>query len=303
MKIWLHSPKESWIVDRLVSEFVNDNNDIITQYQSNADLIWFMAGWCIDQLQKTSIPVISTVHHIVENKSSQREHILKHDHLVTAYHVPNERTQKQLQKLTKKPIIAVPYWIDTKTWSKITQIDRELARNSLGIDTTQYVIGSFQRDSEGFDNNIPKLEKGPDIFCDYVENIAKQKNVLVLLSGYRRNYVMNRLKQANIKFVYLEQVPQMSMSWLYAALDLYVVSSRCEGGPQALLECAYLEVPIISTPVGLAENILDSKSINIDLTKAVPNIETASYKIQNFITPHAYLEYRNMFTKILGELK
>jgi hypothetical protein len=69
------------------------------------------------------------------------------------------------------------------------------------------------------------------------------------------------------------------------------------------LECAYLEVPIISTPVGLAENILDSKSINIDLTKAVPNIETASYKIQNFITPHAYLEYRNMFTKILGELK
>ena len=39
---------------------------------------------------------------------------------------------------------------------------------------------------------------------------------------------------------------------LYNILDLYLVTSRIEGGPQAILECALTKTPILSTDVGVA---------------------------------------------------
>jgi glycosyltransferase involved in cell wall biosynthesis len=46
---------------------------------------------------------------------------------------------------------------------------------------------------------------------------------------------------------------------------LYIVSSRQEGGPQAIIESASMKVPIISTDVGIADLIL-TKNCIIDLT-------------------------------------
>ena len=34
---------------------------------------------------------------------------------------------------------------------------------------------------------------------------------------------------------------------LYNVLDLYLVTSRIEGGPQALVECGQTKTPILST--------------------------------------------------------
>ena len=48
---------------------------------------------------------------------------------------------------------------------------------------------------------------------------------------------------------------------LYNLLDLYIVSSRFEGGPQSILECAATKTPIISTDVGIAKEILNVGSI------------------------------------------
>ena len=36
------------------------------------------------------------------------------------------------------------------------------------------------------------------------------------------------------------------MNKLYNILDLYIVSSRFEGGPQSIMECAVTKTPIIS---------------------------------------------------------
>ena len=48
---------------------------------------------------------------------------------------------------------------------------------------------------------------------------------------------------------------------LYNILDLYLVTSRVEGGPQAILECGANKTPIISTNVGVAPEILQKDSI------------------------------------------
>lgn len=302
MRAFIHSPQENWIVDRIAKEFCEDNSDIITQDLESSDVIWVPAGWCIDQLTHIDRPIVSTVHHIVEQKPEQAKHIMKHDHIVSAYHVPNTRTEQVLSKITKKPIIKIPYWIRAESWSTITPKEREMARTSLGVGSNIKLIGSFQRDTEGSGAARPKLEKGPDIFCDYVENLAQTDDtVIVLLTGYRRQYVIDRLKKAKIRVIYIENAPGASMRWLYGALDLYVVSSRCEGGPQALLECAACSVPIISTPVGLAESILSCESINSDLRLARANVKFASDNIKAFYSHNLYSQYRDMLQKVVGK--
>jgi glycosyltransferase involved in cell wall biosynthesis len=45
----------------------------------------------------------------------------------------------------------------------------------------------------------------------------------------------------------MEDVVQM-----YSALDLYVVGSRVEGGPQSITRVRITKTPIVSTDVGIA---------------------------------------------------
>jgi glycosyltransferase involved in cell wall biosynthesis len=301
VKAWLHTPHESWIVDWLVSEFSRDNPHIVTTDRAQANVLWYMAGWCIDQLEAITPgqKVVSTVHHLVPDKHQQWEHVMRNDHHVDAYHVPNVRSRDVLATITKKPIYVVPYWASSQAWSRITPDERRMARASLGIGDSAYVIASFQRDTEGRSGD-PKLEKGPDILCDYIERIAKQRDVTVLLAGYRRQYVMGRLDAAGIRYIYIERAPGTSMRWLYAAADLYVVASRCEGGPQALLECAALGVPVISTPVGMAEVLLHPMSISHDLALAMPNVEHAAIAVRPMLTPHGYEPYISMLAEVVG---
>ena len=70
------------------------------------------------------------------------------------------------------------------------------------------------------------------------------------------NTSLEELKEMNIPFKYFEMVDFSSLNELYNLLDLYIVSSRFEGGPQAIMECSLLKIPIISTDVGIAKEIL-----------------------------------------------
>ena len=54
------------------------------------------------------------------------------------------------------------FWINQKNWFNIE--DKEFLRDKYQISINDYIVGSFQRDTEGFDLKSPKLIKGPDIF-------------------------------------------------------------------------------------------------------------------------------------------
>ena len=87
------------------------------------------------------------------------------------------------------------------------------------------------------------------------------KNLKVVLAGKRRGYLIDRLTNANVPFKYFEMVDSNKLNKLYNILDLYIVSSRIEGGPQAILECSITKTPIISTDVGVASEILHKTSL------------------------------------------
>ena len=165
-----------------------------------------------------------------------------------------------------------------------------------------YLVGSFQRDTEGKDLISPKLSKGPDLFINHIDKlINKEKNLEVVLTGKRRNYVINELSKRNIKYHYFEMISFEQLNELYNLLDLYLVTSRYEGGPQAILEAGITKTPIISTDVGIAKEILSEESI-IDLDNplnARPNINYAFSNVQNYLIPKGFDKFNEMFSQIV----
>lgn len=304
LKIYVLAPDENWVVDRFVKEWNRFSGNPSCENPRDADIIWLLADWAWKNiLSKISYEelkqkkVVTTVHHIVPEKFSNadRQDFIARDFITDIYHVYNERTASFISSLTKKPIKMIRYWANDSLWRR--DLSRNEARASLGISDQDYLVGSFQRDTEGVDLSSPKLEKGPDIFCDYVESLFKEKKtVSVLLGGWRRHYVIKRLTSSGVPFKYIERPSDEMVNVMYQTLDLYVVSARCEGGPQSLIECGLTQVPCISTPVGIAEQVLESVSISQDLKSAIPSIpDVRKFEIKNVMR-----EYVDLFECLTG---
>ena len=92
----------------------------------------------------------------------------------------------------------------------------------------------------------------------------------------------------------------VSMNKLYNCLDLYIVSSRFEGGPQAILECGITKTPIISTDVGIASEILAPESIfNMEnFLTAKPNIDHAYLETKKFEMENTFKLYNKMLERL-----
>ena len=91
-----------------------------------------------------------------------------------------------------------------------------------------------------------------------------------------------------------------TLNELYNLIDLYVVSSRIEGGPQAIVECGITKTPIISTDVGFASNILAAESIfDMDnFSVAKPNVNYAFQKSLEIQIPDGFNKFIKMFSEI-----
>jgi len=329
--------RENWIADRLVSEYFRHNPDtavdffaavrtaedhastepeVITMAKAlTGGAIWIPMPWVLQGATTGRLvePIFEacrltvTIHHIVPekffNEKSKIEIFKKLEPFVDTYHVTNKKTKETLEQVTNKNITLLPFWSNPDVWHPLQ--DRSALKESLRISEDKFVIGSFQRDTEGSDLKSPKLEKGPDTFCDIIEKLyhtGKQgKEIQLVLAGYNRQYVINRLREtcSNLEVLYFERIPGQHLNALYNCLDLYVVSSRIEGGPQALVEASLARCPIVSTDVGIATEILPPESIYSDADDfhlAVPNVEVA-YKNALKLAPDTdiFEKYKKMF--------
>ena len=300
MKLYINSSNENWICDRLKKEF-DLYNHVTVDSEENSDIIWLIAPWQWRNIPIKSLQskkVVATIHHIVPEKFDDQKikEFQLRDRFVNFYHAPCEKTKQQIQNYTNKKIVVIPFWVNQNIWYGLD--NKEELRKKYNIPTDKFAIGSFQRDTEGHDLKSPKLEKGPDIFCDIVEDMyEKNSNLHVVLAGWRRQYIINRLTGANIPYTYHELPSFKELNEMYNCLDLYLVSARYEGGPQAIVECAANRTPIISTDVGLASDILPQSSLYgaSDYTSANPDVDTAYSNVKRLFMPAGFVDFMTMF--------
>jgi glycosyltransferase involved in cell wall biosynthesis len=79
----------------------------------------------------------------------------------------------------------------------------------------------------------------------------------VLLTGPARGYVRQALGRREIPYRHVLTRSREELARAYHALDVYLVSSRQEGGPKAVLESMAAGIPLATTRVGQAQELVE----------------------------------------------
>lgn len=257
VKVFIPAPNEDWIGDITTSEFCSKTLHQIVSNHAEAEIIFLYSKWIWNHVPFETLvtkPCITTVHHIVPEKARQFD-FTNFDRFTDVYHVPNGKTEEMLRRYTNKRIKILPYWINQDRW---------YATDDDTVSNDKIILASFQRDTEGsslgpFCVPKPKLEKGPDIFVDIVRRFRRDE-VIPLVPGWRRDYIKDALASDYDLISSDGKLAHGEMNALYNDVrknsGYYLVTSRYEGGPQAIIEAAQTRTKILSTDVGVAPDVL-----------------------------------------------
>ena len=80
--------------------------------------------------------------------------------------------------------------------------------------------------------------------------------LVVLLTGPARGYVRRELESRGVALRHALLETRADLGRAYHALDVTLVTSRQEGGPKAVLESLAAGVPLVTTRVGQAPELL-----------------------------------------------
>jgi glycosyltransferase involved in cell wall biosynthesis len=152
----------------------------------------------------------------------------------------------------------IPIGIELAAFPLADSARREAARTALGLPRGAFVVGSFVKDGTGFGDGLePKSIKGPDVLVDALSVLAgRVPDLVVLLTGPARGYVRQGLADRGVRFVHRRLEGRSGLAAAYHALDACVVASRQEGGPKSILESMATGVPLVTTRVGQATDLV-----------------------------------------------
>jgi glycosyltransferase involved in cell wall biosynthesis len=220
----------------------------------------------------------------------------------------------------------IPYLVDTSTFRPLEHDDHDVKalRARFNIPSDKYLIGNFQRDTEGSDLKTPKLVKGPDILLEILKGLKKRgMNFHVILAGPRRHWLRKKLAEHDIAFTFIGEtvdcddlqvnsLPRTTLNLLYNMIDLYVVASRSEGGPHSILEACASKTRVISSDVGTARDNLPEKGIfqapDVAMDIIADDMERSSLddtiipNLDNVTVKNTAQAARPLFLKLYNEL-
>lgn len=163
-------------------------------------------------------------------------------------------------KIPRDKFQIIPITIDIKKFENFENLDSKSLKENFGIPLDKFVIGSFQKDGDGWGaGNYPKLIKGPDIFVKTIKILKDLiPELFILLSGPSRGYVKNELKKINVPFKHINFDNYNDALKLYKCINVYVITSREEGGPRAIMESFASKTPLVTTNVGQAIDLVEN---------------------------------------------
>ena len=178
---------------------------------------------------------------------------------IDVLHTACELTKTHLVNygFNENKIVVIPTGVDINLFKRFENQDRVKLRKKYKIPLDKFIIGSFVKDGIGWGDGMePKLIKGPDIFVEVVRKLNENFDIHILITGPSRGYVKSKLKEYKIPFTFVYLNNYFDMVECYNVIDLYLITSRVEGGPKGSLEAMASGVPIVSTKVGWVPEVI-----------------------------------------------
>ncbi|MEQ9672706.1 glycosyltransferase family 4 protein [Coleofasciculus sp. G2-EDA-02] len=209
---------------------------------------------------------VDLIHFMIDVQSFSYEHIKKAADLrpiLTSYHHWNfKEIPKQLE------LVDHIFYVAKGLESEVQQLKPEKATTSIvcnGVDTKVFCPTLNQKNRDNFvigffgtqRPNSRSDRKGSRLLLEATKIMVESGyKPTFLIMGYGWKNFVPALRKLGCKVSYKVSVPREDVPKYYHQLDLYAITSRIEGGPLTLLEAGACGIPIISTPVGIAVELL-----------------------------------------------
>jgi glycosyltransferase involved in cell wall biosynthesis len=146
------------------------------------------------------------------------------------------------------PVTVVPHGVDAEFFKK-----RKVSLERFGIPDGRFVLGFVG--NKGSDSD--RGRKGTDVLLDVVRKAAERlPNLHVVLGGPGWEEELVGLKALGISASATGYIRKSELPALYSALDLYLLTSRVEGGPCTVFEAMACETAVVSTRVGAVPELI-----------------------------------------------
>jgi glycosyltransferase involved in cell wall biosynthesis len=271
-KIILKKENSSWVLDEIYQElsvFLNSiDKKLINErylYNSKNQILYNLSKYdVLKNIHTYNHKVYFPYFHGRPENSEEFQLLIsaikKYHNKIAGIQVPNSLSENIILEtgIQKNKVFKIPISIDLNKFKNINGIDKFFLRSNLEIPKNAFVIGSFQKDGQGWEGgNSPKMIKGPDILLKSLAKLKYEiKNLFILLVGPSRGYVIQGLKNLKIPFKHIILNNHYDIYKYYKILDLYMITSREEGGPRALLESMICSIPVVTTNVGMAHDLV-----------------------------------------------
>lgn len=265
---YFHST-EAWIVSLALIE---RDRTLFENLAQASDLLHLMLPYEYDRLRTIcgEKPIVVTLHHCEEFSLPNIRNLGD----ASAILVPATYWKKFLETHGMPPerIVVVPYGVDANLMSPSC---RSTSRDQLGIGDSEFCIGFF-----GIENKTRR--KGSDIFLKAFSLLpaTMRAQCTVVFQGFPCPELSGEVSKLGGRVIHPDFVEDIrSLVSVYNALDVYVITSRVEGGPLTLLEAMACQIPVVSTSVGMAIDTIENYRNGICVEEFSP--ELVSTAIQN----------------------
>lgn len=266
-------------IDIIPIDTFNDNVVRLFLLSEYYDLMFFMwrgiISWIYSDYSKDYIKKLGFEYEEFLDKYIRKKNIVTavYDHLflqsesertkfifdnIKAYGVCSQKLKEIYQKFDKKPSCIISDGVDLDLF-KITNVEKfnNIENKILKIGWT----GNSQFLDE-LDDDLKGLKK---VIKPAVEELKKE--------GYK---VCLEVADRNIK-----KIPHNEMVNYYNDIDIYVCASRTEGHPDPVLEAMACGVPVISTDVGIVQEIFGKKQKNYIIKRSKDELKKKIIEIIN----------------------
>ena len=222
------------------------------ELMGNFDLVHFTCPYASKEWLprfRDLVPCVTSHHHVTDWE------LIKHNLDGDAIIVGSPEWAEDLSErgADMRRVFYVPYGVDAEQFKPASDAERASIRNNLGIAAHATVVGFFGKNSSNDDDR-----KGIDVFTKAALGLhLRVPELAVLIVGPGWKELVSSLNSSGVRSIWLPFVRDLDgLAKMYHALDFYWVTARVEGGPVTLLEAMSSEICCLSSPAGLAREIV-----------------------------------------------
>ena len=195
---------------------------------------------------QTLPPIATWIHHVTEWNPEQQQAVDLSSHVTTC--TQGWKAYIDERVAGRMPVTVVPHGVDTEFFHR-----RAVKHGRFGVPPGRFVLGFLG--SKGSDLDYGR--KGTGVLIEVIRRAAARlPNLHVVMGGPGWEKEVADLAALGISVSSTGYIRKADLPDLYSALDVYLQTSRVEGGPCTVFEAMACETAVVSTRVGAVPELI-----------------------------------------------